>query len=38
VSADFTGFTPKLVALDIDGTLYANVPSTGEVEEVISRW
>jgi Cof subfamily protein (haloacid dehalogenase superfamily) len=36
VSADFTGFTPKLVALDIDGTLYANVPSTGEVEEVIS--
>jgi HAD superfamily hydrolase (TIGR01484 family) len=36
VSADFTGFTPKLVALDIDGTLYANVPSTGEVAEVIS--
>jgi Cof subfamily protein (haloacid dehalogenase superfamily) len=31
------GFTPKLVALDIDGTLYANVPSTGAVEEVISR-
>ncbi len=29
-------FTPRLVALDIDGTLYANVPSTGEVEEVIS--
>ena len=29
-------FTPKLVALDIDGTLYANVPSTGAVEEVIS--
>jgi Cof subfamily protein (haloacid dehalogenase superfamily) len=36
VSADFTWFTPKLVALDIDGTLFANVPSTGEVEEVIS--
>jgi Cof subfamily protein (haloacid dehalogenase superfamily) len=29
-------FTPKLVALDIDGTLYANVPSTGVVEEVVS--
>jgi len=29
-------FTPKLVALDIDGTLYANVPSTGAVAEVIS--
>jgi Cof subfamily protein (haloacid dehalogenase superfamily) len=29
-------FTPKLVALDIDGTLFANVPSTGEVEETIS--
>ena len=29
-------FTPQLVALDIDGTLFANVPSTGEVEEVIS--
>ena len=29
-------FTPKLVALDIDGTLFANVPSTGAVEEVIS--
>ena len=29
-------FTPKLVALDIDGTLYANVPSTGAVEESIS--
>lgn len=28
-------FTPKLVALDIDGTLYTNVPSTGQVEEVI---
>jgi len=27
---------PKLVALDIDGTLYANVPSTGAVEETIS--
>jgi Cof subfamily protein (haloacid dehalogenase superfamily) len=27
---------PKLVALDIDGTLYANVPATGVVEEVIS--
>jgi Cof subfamily protein (haloacid dehalogenase superfamily) len=36
VSADFTGFTPKLVALDIDGTLFANVPSTGAVEEVVS--
>jgi Cof subfamily protein (haloacid dehalogenase superfamily) len=29
-------FSPKLVALDIDGTLFANVPSTGAVEEVIS--
>jgi Cof subfamily protein (haloacid dehalogenase superfamily) len=29
-------FTPRLVALDIDGTLYANVPSTGVVEETIS--
>jgi Cof subfamily protein (haloacid dehalogenase superfamily) len=29
-------FTPKLVALDIDGTLFANLPSTGEVEETIS--
>ena len=27
---------PKLVALDIDGTLYANVPATGVVEEKIS--
>jgi Cof subfamily protein (haloacid dehalogenase superfamily) len=31
------GWTPKLVALDIDGTLYANVPSTGAVEERISQ-
>jgi Cof subfamily protein (haloacid dehalogenase superfamily) len=30
------GFRPKLVALDIDGTLFANVPSTGVVEERIS--
>lgn len=30
------GFAPKLVALDIDGTLFANVPSTGAVEEVVS--
>jgi Cof subfamily protein (haloacid dehalogenase superfamily) len=29
-------FEPKLVALDIDGTLFANVPSTGVVEETIS--
>jgi Cof subfamily protein (haloacid dehalogenase superfamily) len=29
-------FTPKLVALDIDGTLYANMPATGAVEEVIT--
>ena len=29
-------FKPKLIALDVDGTLYANVPSTGGVEEVIS--
>ena len=36
MSADWTGFTPKLIALDIDGTLYANVPSTGAVEEVVS--
>ena len=28
-------FSPKLVALDIDGTLYPNVPSTGQVEETI---
>ena len=28
-------FTPKLVALDIDGTLFANVPATGAVEETI---
>jgi Cof subfamily protein (haloacid dehalogenase superfamily) len=28
-------FTPKLVALDIDGTLYSNMPSTGEVEETM---
>ncbi len=27
---------PRMVALDIDGTLFANVPSTGVVEEVIS--
>lgn len=30
-------FTPRLVALDIDGTLFANVPSTGAVEEVVSE-
>ena len=29
-------FHPKLVALDIDGTLFANVPSTGAVDESIS--
>ena len=29
-------FTPRLVALDIDGTLYTNVPATGQVEEEIS--
>ncbi len=29
-------FTPRLVALDIDGTLFANEPSTGQVEETIS--
>jgi HAD superfamily hydrolase (TIGR01484 family) len=28
-------FSPTLVALDIDGTLFANVPSTGQVEETI---
>jgi Cof subfamily protein (haloacid dehalogenase superfamily) len=33
---DGGGFRPKLVALDIDGTLFANVPSTGVVEERIS--
>jgi HAD superfamily hydrolase (TIGR01484 family) len=27
--------TPRLVALDIDGTLFTNVPSTGHVEETI---
>ncbi len=31
------GWAPRLVALDIDGTLYANVPATGAVEEVISK-
>lgn len=31
------GWTPKLVALDIDGTLFANVPSTGQVEEVVAQ-
>jgi Cof subfamily protein (haloacid dehalogenase superfamily) len=36
VSADWTGFTPKLIALDIDGTLYANVSATGVVSEEIS--
>jgi len=30
------GWQPRLVALDIDGTLYANVPATGAVEEEIS--
>ena len=30
------GWQPQLVALDIDGTLYANVPSTGAVEEEVS--
>jgi Cof subfamily protein (haloacid dehalogenase superfamily) len=29
-------FHPRLVALDIDGTLFTNVPSTGVVEETIS--
>jgi Cof subfamily protein (haloacid dehalogenase superfamily) len=29
-------FTPKLVALDIDGTLYANMPQTGTVDEVVT--
>jgi HAD superfamily hydrolase (TIGR01484 family) len=29
-------FTPRLVALDIDGTLFSNVPSTGVVEEMVS--
>ena len=28
-------FAPRLVALDIDGTLFANVPSTGVVEETM---
>ena len=28
-------FTPRLVALDIDGTLFTNVPTTGQVEETI---
>jgi Cof subfamily protein (haloacid dehalogenase superfamily) len=36
VSAEWTGFTPKLIALDIDGTLYANVSATGVVSEEIS--
>ena len=30
------GWQPKLVALDIDGTLFANVPSTGQVEESVA--
>ena len=34
--ADVDGFAPRLVALDIDGTLFANEPSTGLVEETIS--
>ena len=34
--ADLNGFNPQLVALDIDGTLFANEPSTGLVEETIS--
>jgi Cof subfamily protein (haloacid dehalogenase superfamily) len=34
--ADVNGFFPRLVALDIDGTLFANEPSTGLVEETIS--
>ena len=34
--ADVNGFAPRLVALDIDGTLFANEPSTGLVEETIS--
>jgi hydroxymethylpyrimidine pyrophosphatase-like HAD family hydrolase len=34
--ADHDGFAPRLVALDIDGTLFANEPSTGLVEETIS--
>jgi HAD superfamily hydrolase (TIGR01484 family) len=29
-------FTPRLVALDIDGTLFSNVPSTGVVTETVS--
>ena len=33
---DRPGFAPRLVALDIDGTLFTNVPSTGQVEESIS--
>ena len=33
---DLNGFAPRLVALDIDGTLFANEPSTGLVEETIS--
>ena len=31
-----SSFAPRLVALDIDGTLFTNVPSTGVVEETIS--
>ena len=34
--ADVNGFAPRLVALDIDGTLFANEPSTGLIEETIS--
>jgi Cof subfamily protein (haloacid dehalogenase superfamily) len=34
--ADVNGFFPRLVALDLDGTLFANEPSTGLVEETVS--
>jgi HAD superfamily hydrolase (TIGR01484 family) len=35
-AGDDRGWQPKLVALDIDGTLFANVPSTGQVTEEIT--
>jgi Cof subfamily protein (haloacid dehalogenase superfamily) len=35
-TGDDRGWQPKLVALDIDGTLFANVPSTGQVTEEVA--
>ena len=35
-NGDGRGWQPKLVALDIDGTLFANVPATGQVTEEVA--